>query len=81
MLVLRYLAASGFALRKVKREEFGDSQSALDNYHRTRKWLERTRCHGLRMRSSHLRVRSPWQRVRNAVRAVAIGRYWWKICQ
>ena len=67
VLVLRYLAASGFALRKARREEFGDSQSALDKYHRTRKWQKR--------------MRSPWQRVRNAVRAVAIGRYWWKLCQ
>ena len=65
VLVLRYLYASGFAMQKVRRSEFGDA--TLDNYHRTRKW--------------RWRMRSPWQRVRNAVRAYLIGRYWWKICQ
>ena len=65
--VLRYLAASGFTTHEVRRDAFGYSQASINKYDRTRNWLTR--------------MRSPWQRVRNAVRAVAIGRYWWKLCQ
>jgi len=62
--VLRYLHASGHPLLNVTREGLRE-----DHVSPTR---------GLMITCAWLRhMRSPWQRVRNAVRAAAIGRYWW----